>query len=74
MAARTEDYEKTVVDLLTSPYLRYRGRISYGTVQEVVGLIDLFNGVTPELAAKVLLNGALLREVAHAEDEESRQR
>jgi hypothetical protein len=69
---RTEDYDQTLTDLLASPYVRYRGRISYDTVQEVVSRIDLFSGATPDLAAKLLYNTALLREVADTPDEDAR--
>ncbi len=69
---RTEDFDQTLSDLLASPYIRYRGRIGYKVVEEVVGRIDLYKGNTPQLAAKVLLDTALLREVA-AEPETARR-
>jgi hypothetical protein len=72
LVPRTADYDQTLTDLLSSPYIRYRGRIAYDTVQEVVSRIDLFSGATPDLAAKLLFNSALLREVADAPDEEAR--
>jgi hypothetical protein len=70
---RTEDFDQTLADLLASPFIRYRGRISYRTVEEVVARIDLYEGRTPELAAKVLLDTALMRDVAAAPEEERRR-
>ncbi len=70
---RTEDFDQTLADLLASPFIRYRGRIGYKTVEEVVARIDLYQGRTPELAAKVLLDTALMRDVAAAPDEERRR-
>jgi hypothetical protein len=69
---RTEDFDQTLADLLASPYIRYRGRISYKTVEQVVARIDLYEGRTPELAAKVLLDTALMRDVAATQEEERR--
>jgi hypothetical protein len=69
---RTEDFDQTLADLLASPYIRYRGRISYQTVEQVVARIDLYKGRTPELAAKVLLDTALMRDVGATRDEERR--
>jgi hypothetical protein len=69
---RTDDFEQTLADLLASPYIRYRGRIGYKTVEEVVARIDLYEGRTPELAAKVLLDTALMREIAKTPDEQRR--
>lgn len=70
---RTADFEQTLSDLLASPYIRYRGRIGYKTVEEVVARIDLYEGRTPELAAKVLLDTALMRDVARTQEEEKRR-
>ena len=70
---RTEDFDQTLSDLLASPYIRYRGRIGYRVVEEVVGRIDMYRGKTPQLAAKVLLDTALLREIAD-EPEEARRK
>jgi predicted nucleic acid-binding protein len=73
LVPRTEDYDQTLIDLMSSPYLRYRGRIGYDTVQEVIGRIDLFVGSSPDLAARLLFNTALLRQVAQTADEQERQ-
>lgn len=70
---RSEDWEQSLSDLLASPYVRFRGQIPEATVQEVVARIDLFTGRTPELAARVLLNTAMLDEVGATEDADSRK-
>jgi len=69
---RTADFDQTLTDLMASPYVRYRGRIAYDTVREVVSRVELFSGATPDLAASVLFNTALLREVSHAQSAEKR--
>lgn len=71
---RTGDYDQTLADLLASPYIRHRGRVSYKSVQEVVARIDLYEGATPELATKVLLDTALMREVAATPEEAEREK
>ena len=69
---RTEDFDQTIADLLTSPYIRYRGRIGYKIVEEVVARIDMYEGRTTELAAKVMLDTALMREIGKTPDEQKR--
>jgi hypothetical protein len=70
---RTQDMDQTLTDLLSSPYIRYRGRISYDTVREVASRLELFRGSTPGIAASVLMNTALLREVAETPEDEARE-
>jgi hypothetical protein len=69
---RTEDFDQTLTDLLASPFVRYRGPVSYQTVEQVLGRVAMYEGRTPELAAKVLLDTALLRKVADTPAEEER--
>lgn len=72
LTPRTEDLDQALVDLLASPYMRYRGSISPQVVQDVVARIDQYKGMSPRLASEVLLNGALVREVARTEDPDER--
>jgi hypothetical protein len=72
LTPRTEDYDQTLADLLSSPYVRYRRRVSAQTVQEVVARIDQYKGRTPALAARVLLDSTTLDKVSRTEEEESR--
>lgn len=70
---RTEDFDQSVVDLLSSPYIRHRGGLSPVAVEEVVGRVDQFEGATPKLASKVLADTALVREIEHARPAERGQ-
>jgi VIT1/CCC1 family predicted Fe2+/Mn2+ transporter len=73
LVPRTEDLDQALVDLLASPYMRYRGGVSAQAVQEVVARIDQFQGVSAELASEVLLNGALVRDIGATKDPEERR-
>jgi hypothetical protein len=68
LVPRTDDLDQALVDLLASPYMRYRGGVSPQLVQEVVARIDQYEGVTPALASEVLLNGALIRDLSRMDD------
>lgn len=72
LVPRTEDLDQALVDLLASPYMRYRGGVSPRVVQEVVARIDQFEGVSPNLASEVLLNGALIHDISRTEDADAR--
>lgn len=72
LVPRTEDLDQALVDLLASPYMRYRGGVSPQVVQEVVARIDQFEGVSLDLASEVLLNGALIRDISRTDDPEKR--
>lgn len=63
---RTDDFDQSLVDLLSSPYIRHRGGLSPIAVEEVVGRVDQFEGATPKLASKVLADTALVREIEQA--------
>jgi hypothetical protein len=64
LCPRTEDYEQTVVDLLDTPSIRPRGVISYETVAEVLGRIDMLTSdSTEEIATRVLLDSAIMKKV-----------
>jgi len=63
---RTEDFDQSLVDLLSSPYIRHRGGLSPIAVEEVVGRIDQFEGATPKLASRVLADTALVSEIEQA--------
>lgn len=74
LAPRTEDYERTVVDLLTSPFVGYRRAVDPAIVQEVVGRMDHFEDASPEMALAVLMDTAKVREIEQAlasEDEDT---
>lgn len=70
LTPRTVDFEGTVVDLLTSPFVGYRGSVNQQAVREVVGRIDQYEDASPELALAVLKDTALVRGIAEAEGED----
>lgn len=72
LVPRTEDLDQALVDLLASPYMRYRGGVSPQDIQEVVARIDQYDGVSAELASEVLLNGALVRDISKTVDPQER--
>lgn len=64
LCPRTEDYEQTLVDLLDTPSVRPRGMVSYATVAEVLGRIEmLVEDSTEEVATRMMLDGAVMEEV-----------
>lgn len=64
LSPRTENYEQTLVDLLDTPAVRPKGIVSYETVAEVLGRIDmLVEDSSEEIAARMLLDGAVMQEV-----------
>jgi hypothetical protein len=73
LTPRTEDFDRTVVDLLTSPVVGYRPAVNPSVVQEVVGRMDHFEDASPELALAILTDTAKVSEIEDvlgAEDEE----
>lgn len=64
LTPRTEDFDRTVVDLLT--YVGYRRAINQSVVREVVGRMDHFEDASPELALAILTDGAKVRGIADA--------
>ena len=73
LTPRTDDFNRTVVDLLTSPFVGYRPAVNPFVVQEVVGRMDHFHDASPEIALAVLTDTAKVTEIERAvaaEDEE----
>jgi hypothetical protein len=71
---RTEDFDQSLVDLLATPYLRYRTGpgVSAEVVNAVVARIAQYKGATPSLAAEVLADTALTERIAAAESDHAR--
>jgi hypothetical protein len=64
LTARTDDFDKTLVDLLDTPSLRPRGVINPQTIAEVLGRIDLLvSDSTEAVAARVMLDSAAMVEI-----------
>ena len=73
LTPRTDDFDRTVVDLLTSPFVGYRAAVSPAVVQEVVGRMDHFEDASPELSIAVMADTAKVHEIEKAvlaEDED----
>jgi hypothetical protein len=66
LTPRTEDFDRTVVDLLTSPFVGYRRAVDPAIVQEVVGRMDHFEDASPELAVAILTDTAKVSEIERA--------
>jgi hypothetical protein len=71
LTPRTEDFEETVVGLLTSPYVGYRQSVDQRAVREVVARMDAAeNDASPELAIAVLQDSALVQAIIGASDDD----
>lgn len=66
LTPRTDDFERTVVDLLTSPYVGYQPAVDPVVVQEVVGRMDHFEDASPEMAVAVLTDTAVVSQIGTA--------
>jgi predicted nucleic acid-binding protein len=69
---KTKDPEQSLADMLASPYIRYRRPLSQKTALEIVGRVDQYEDGTPELAARVFVNSAVLEEIENTTDNEER--
>jgi hypothetical protein len=66
LTPRTEDFDRTIVDLLTSPFVGYRSGINSAVVQEVVGRMDHLEDASPEMALAVLTDTAKVSSIGKA--------
>jgi hypothetical protein len=66
LTPRTEDFDRTVVDLLTSPFVGYQSAVNASVVREVIGRMDHFEDASPELALTVLADTAKVHEIEKA--------
>lgn len=66
LTPRTDDFDRTVVDLLTSPFVGYRRAVNPSVVQEVVGRMDHMEDASPEMAVAVLTDTAAISEIQDA--------
>ena len=66
LTPRTDDFDRTVIDLLTSPFLGYRRAVDPSVVQEVIGRMDHYEDASPELAIEVLADTARVGEIEQA--------
>jgi hypothetical protein len=66
LTPRTEDFDRTVVDLLTSPFVGYRTAVNPAVVQEVIGRMDHYQDASPEMAIAVLTDTAKVAAIGKA--------
>jgi hypothetical protein len=67
LTPRTEDYDRTLVDLLDTPSIRPKGLIPYQVVADVLGRVDLMVAdSSEEIASRLLLDQAAMAEIGHA--------
>lgn len=64
---KTDDVLQTLADLLASPYVRYRRTLSKDAAQAIVARVQLHRGADPELAARIMMNSLLIREIEDSE-------
>ena len=70
LTPRTDDFDRTVVDLLTSPYVGYRRAVNASVVREVVGRMDHLEDASPELAIAILTDTAAVSTIEDAVSDE----
>jgi hypothetical protein len=64
---KTQDFAQTLADVIASPYIHPRSAITKELAQAVVSRTALYNGGTPELAARVFMNSAAMAEIERAQ-------
>src|SRR5690606_25848178 len=69
---RTDDLDRTMVDLLASPYVTVRRGIPAAVVEEVVGRVDQAKQGDVRLATAVLADTALVADIAQTKDQVER--
>jgi len=67
---RTQEFDETFADLLTSPYLRTYGNLPPDIAQKILGRMAQFEQHSPELAVRVLTDRHLAKELKQTEEEE----
>lgn len=65
---KSGDLGQVLVDLLASPYVRYRRTLSKESAQAIVARTHLHADGTPELAARVFMNTAALEQIETTDD------
>jgi predicted nucleic acid-binding protein len=65
---KTDDFAQTLADVVASPYLHPRTSITKQTAQAVSARAALHKDASPELAARLFMNSALMAEIETAQD------
>jgi predicted nucleic acid-binding protein len=71
---RTDDLDKTIVDLLTSACIPMLPHLPEWVVEEVVGRMDQYENADPRLASQVLADTALVDDIRNAPEDERGRR
>jgi predicted nucleic acid-binding protein len=66
LTPRTQDYERTIVDLLTSPFIGYRPALNQAVLTQVVARMDHLQDASPEMALAIVTDTAKVRELERA--------
>ena len=67
---KSDDLDRALAVMLTSPYARYRHSLSHEKAQSVAARLAAYKDATPDLAARVFMNTATVQEIAAAGDDE----
>jgi IS5 family transposase len=67
---KTTDFAQTLADVISSPYLHPRTSITRRTAQAVAARASLHKDASPELAARLFMNSALMGQIETAQDSE----
>jgi predicted nucleic acid-binding protein len=70
---KTNDFAQTLADVIASPYVHPRTSISKQTAQSVSARVALHKNASPELAARLFMNSALMAEIEQAPDSDNRE-
>lgn len=65
---KTSDFAQTLADVIASPYLHPRTSINKQAAQAVAARAALHKDASPELAARLFMNAALMAQIEAAED------
>jgi hypothetical protein len=65
---KTDDFAQTLADVVASPYLHPRTSITKQTAQAVSARAALHKDASPELAARLFMNSALMEEIESVHD------
>jgi hypothetical protein len=64
---RTQDYDRTLVDLLDTPSIRPKGMVPYSVVADVLGRVDhMVSDSSEEIASRLLLDQAAMADIDQA--------
>jgi hypothetical protein len=67
---KTSDFAQTLADVIASPYIHPRTSITKESAQAVVARVALYEGGSPELAARVFMNSAAMSEIERKKEPE----